>query len=59
MIKQKIRFVLAIVVVFTLSGCYTWKDERHFRNACYVNGGTPEIVRTSWGITYSMKCRYD
>jgi hypothetical protein len=59
MIKPIIRLLLASVVLLALSGCYSWKDERHFRNACYANGGTPEFNRTRWGITYGMKCRLD
>lgn len=57
MIKQKIQLVLVKVMVFALSGCYTWKDERYFRNACQVKGGTPEFARTSWEIT--LACNAD
>jgi hypothetical protein len=59
MIKQGIRLVLATIMMLLLSGCYAWQDERNFREACYLNGGTPEFARTSWGITYSMQCQYD
>lgn len=59
MVRQTGWILTAIAVLLVLSGCYSWRDERDFRNACYLNGGIPEFKRTSWGITYSMECRYD
>ncbi len=59
MIKPIIRLLLASVVLLALSGCYSWKDERHFRNACYANGGHAGVQPHPVGDHLRMKCRLD